>query len=154
MCVLNNILVAYDGSEHSFRAAKFAAGVAGIVPGSRCTLLTVLTFTREEARFLGATAGEFEKAEQALETKIFSDVKNHYRNLNIPLVTEIREGDPAKEILTYAETYGIDHIIIGSRGLGNIKGTLLGSVSSKVIHTAKCPVTVINDKMHVPPENV
>ncbi len=143
--MLSNILVAFDGSEHSIRAAKFAAGVAKIVPGCQCTLISVLTFTKEDAGFLGASAEEFENAEKSMQTEMFSDIQEYFNGINIPILTVIKEGDPAGEIVKYAKNNGIDHIVVGSRGLGNIKGTLLGSVSSKIIHTAKCPVTIIKD---------
>jgi nucleotide-binding universal stress UspA family protein len=151
--MLSNILVAFDGSEHSFQAARFAAETARLIPGSQCTLITVLTFTREDARFLGASSEEFEKAEKSLEAKIFGDIIKFFNDANVPLITVYREGDPAMEIIKYAEAYFIDHIVIGSRGLGNIKGTLLGSVSSKVIYNSKCPVTIIKDKIHIVPES-
>lgn len=143
--MLSNILVAFDGSEHSVLAAKFAAGIAKIVPGCLCTLISVLTFTKEDAGFLGASPEEFEKAEKSMQNEIFEDIQEYFKGINIPVITVIKEGDPAGEIIKYAENNGIDHIVAGSRGLGNIKGTLLGSVSSKIIHTARCPVTIMKD---------
>lgn len=50
----------------------------------------------------------------------------------------IEEGDPAQTILDCAERNGADLIVMGSRGLGNWKGLLLGSVSQKVAQLAKC----------------
>ncbi|NQU72224.1 MAG: universal stress protein, partial [Rhodospirillales bacterium] len=41
-------------------------------------------------------------------------------------------------IIEYAEQHDIDMIVIGSRGLGDLKGMLLGSVSHKVAHLAEC----------------
>lgn len=143
--MFKHILVPFDGSAHSYRAARFAADVAGIISDAKCTLITVLTFTREEARFLGATAEEFENAEKFLAGKIFREVKKLFSIAGVPLNISFGEGDPAGEIVKFAGENNIDHIVIGSRGLGNVKGTLLGSVSSKVIHSAKCPVTVIKD---------
>ena len=52
--------------------------------------------------------------------------------------TVIRNGDPARVIIEYAEQHDIDMIVIGSRGLGDLKGMLLGSVSHKVAHLAEC----------------
>ncbi|MCP4330516.1 MAG: universal stress protein [Alphaproteobacteria bacterium] len=52
--------------------------------------------------------------------------------------TVVAEGDPAKCILETAKKEGADLIVLGSRGLGDLKGLLLGSVSHKVSHLADC----------------
>ncbi|MFZ5633230.1 MAG: universal stress protein [Bacillota bacterium] len=144
--MFNNILVAFDGSSHSTQSARFAAEIHKAVPGVKITVITVLTFTRDEAGFLGLSGGEYEKAEKSIEEKYFGEIKNYFDASGVPLTTVVREGDPAKEIVRFAEENGIDHIVIGRRGLGNIRGALLGSVSAKVIHSARCPVTVVKDK--------
>jgi len=51
--------------------------------------------------------------------------------------TAMKNGEPAEQILKHAEQEDNDTIILGSRGLGNIKGLLMGSVSHKVSHLAK-----------------
>ncbi|UCF91624.1 MAG: universal stress protein [Desulfobacterales bacterium] len=57
--------------------------------------------------------------------------------------TTVREGDPAEEITAFARDGDFDMLVIGSRGLGSVKGLLLGSVSSKVCHlTDRTCVTV------------
>jgi nucleotide-binding universal stress UspA family protein len=50
----------------------------------------------------------------------------------------IEEGDPTRRILALAKARGVDMIVMGSRGLGDLQGLLLGSVSHKVGHLAKC----------------
>ena len=55
----------------------------------------------------------------------------------------VKEGNTARGILAVAEEEGSDMIIMGSRGLGLLKGVLIGSVSQKVIEEAKIPVMVI-----------
>ena len=47
-------------------------------------------------------------------------------------------GDPAEKIIQFAKENGIDMIVIGSRGLGGVKRSLLGSVSSEVHDLAEC----------------
>ena len=47
-------------------------------------------------------------------------------------------GDPAKEILNIANEEHADIIVMGRRGLGDLAGLLLGSVSHKVAHLAEC----------------
>ena len=57
--------------------------------------------------------------------------------------TFVRSGDYADEILEAANEQNVDMIVIGSRGLGKIRETILGSVSQKVLHHAKQTVVVV-----------
>lgn len=50
----------------------------------------------------------------------------------------VLDGDPAERILEHAERENADCIVMGSRGLSDIKGLLLGSVSHKVSNRAAC----------------
>ncbi|HET7391014.1 MAG TPA: universal stress protein [Nitrososphaeraceae archaeon] len=54
-----------------------------------------------------------------------------------------REGNAAAEILLMTEEEKVDTIVIGSTGVNTVKEFLLGGVSHKVIHHAKCPVTIV-----------
>jgi nucleotide-binding universal stress UspA family protein len=53
-------------------------------------------------------------------------------------------GDPAKEIITFAEEGHYDLIVMGRRGRGAVGKVLLGSVSDRVVKAASCPVTVVS----------
>jgi len=55
----------------------------------------------------------------------------------------VRKGDYAEEILNAAKEFDADMIVIGSRGLGLLKSTVLGSVSQKVLHHASCSVVTV-----------
>jgi len=54
-----------------------------------------------------------------------------------------REGNAAAEILLIADEENVDNIVIGNTGVNTVKEFLLGGISHKVIHHAKCPVTVV-----------
>ncbi len=58
-------------------------------------------------------------------------------------VTRIEDGDPAHEILESANRESADLIVVGSRGLGDLKGLLMGSVSHKVSQHAKCSCVIV-----------
>lgn len=50
----------------------------------------------------------------------------------------VLDGDPAKRILEYAKRQDVDCIVMGHRGLSDVKSLLLGSVSQKVSNQAPC----------------
>jgi nucleotide-binding universal stress UspA family protein len=50
----------------------------------------------------------------------------------------VEDGDPAGTILRLAKGLHVDMIVLGSRGLGDVQGLLMGSVSHKVAHLAEC----------------
>jgi nucleotide-binding universal stress UspA family protein len=52
----------------------------------------------------------------------------------------LREGDPARTIVDYAESEHVDLIMMPTHGYGPFRRLLLGSVTAKVLHDAKCPV--------------
>ncbi|MGZ4198730.1 MAG: universal stress protein [Thermoleophilia bacterium] len=89
---------------------------------------TVDLETHEEARLL---------VQAALEVVI-----NH----GVEARSELRSAqstDVAREILRAARGFGADTVVLGSRGLGDFAGLLLGSVAHRVIQLADCPVVVV-----------
>lgn len=62
---------------------------------------------------------------------------------SMKVVKVYRTGDPADTITEYAKEIDADLIIMGSRGLGLVRGVLLGSVSKYVLEHTKCPVLIV-----------
>jgi nucleotide-binding universal stress UspA family protein len=56
---------------------------------------------------------------------------------------EVAGGEAANLIVELAENYGCDAIVMGARGLGDLRAALLGSVSSAVAQTSPVPVTLV-----------
>ena len=52
----------------------------------------------------------------------------------------IEEGDPARVIVNYAHQHKIDLIMMPTHGYGPFRRFLTGSITSKVLHDALCPV--------------
>ena len=63
----------------------------------------------------------------------------------VPALTRLLVGGAARQIVGYADEIGADVIVVGSRGLGALGSTLLGSVSRKVLHDAKRPVLIVRE---------
>lgn len=57
-------------------------------------------------------------------------------------------GDAAGEILQYVQKEQVDLIVAGSRGLSQVKGWLMGSVSRKLVHYAGCSVLIVKDDLN------
>lgn len=138
--MFNHILLAVDGSTHAERAAEVAAEMARC---GKSQLTVVVAYDRVPA-YLGepnlqaAITARISEAEAILEKalSIIGDV-------GTPVKTTILEGQPAEAILNVAETRQADLIVMGSRGLGQLAGLLLGSQSQKVVSHATCPVLIV-----------
>jgi nucleotide-binding universal stress UspA family protein len=56
----------------------------------------------------------------------------------------IYEGEPERKIVAFSGENDIDLIVIAPRGLGLIKGMLIGSVTDAILKTSPCPVLVVH----------
>ena len=61
----------------------------------------------------------------------------------VSVETTIGTGDPASIILDLAKRREVDMIVIGTRGLGKLKGQILGSVSRKVTNNAETSCLIV-----------
>ena len=75
--------------------------------------------------------------------KVMREAQSKLGDTTLQVVTEVLEGPPAEAILRVAETRECDLIVMGSRGLGELKAVLLGSVSDKVLHHSTVPVLIV-----------
>lgn len=77
--------------------------------------------------------------------KILDEKKHEYEQEGLKIKTNIVLGRPVDKIVEYAESNGVELIIIGTGGYGGIakKLKILGSISKGVLERAKCPVMVL-----------
>jgi nucleotide-binding universal stress UspA family protein len=145
----SKILVAIDGSEASLDAANYAIDVAKKY-NAHLNALTVIDSSKPRyltASFIAApTYGlrELEELKQSAQ-KWLDKVSALAVENNIRLTSQIVEDSvsPANSIVNYAENEHIDLIVVGTRGRSGFKRLLLGSVASKVVTYASCPVIVV-----------
>ena len=137
--MMKNILVPVDGSEGADRAIEKAVMLAETC-GAKLNFLYVANINQLaiNAVLSDAILDSVTKAgnvilDRALEMVPAGVAKESFSDT----------GSPAVVILDFAETNDIDLIVMGSRGLGVVKGVLLGSVSQYVVEQSKCPVLVV-----------
>ena len=129
--MIKNVLVPVDGSEGADRAIEQAIMIAKMCD-AKINFLYVANINQLAILDSGTKAGNV-ILERAMEMVPEGILKESFSDT----------GAPAVVVLDFAESNNIDLIIMGSRGLGVVKGVLLGSVSQYVVEQAKCPVMVV-----------
>ena len=138
----SRILIPVDGSRASLRALDFAIAMVGQNPGTSLVLLNVQNISAMD--LTGAETGsDWQEAASEASTKALKEAVGKAEAAGIAFKSIVRTGQTAEAIAQVARDEEIDHIVMGTRGLGSIQGLLLGSVAMKVIHLAEVPITLI-----------
>ena len=138
--MLNNILVALDGSEIAERVIE---SLNDLVLSQDGKIILCHVFPTPESEI------ELPADRPLLESPAISyfnlekQLQSYQEKLSVKTELEMVTGDPAEEIIRLANIYKADLIIIGSRGLTGMKRIVQGSVSNQVVEEAGCSVLVV-----------
>jgi nucleotide-binding universal stress UspA family protein len=155
------ILVAYDGTEQAKKALETAIEFAKVF-NSKIHLLTVIpeliipVFPDEgygvgyptiPVKGVKKDITDYSDKAEEIYGKILNlafeeVVENHPK---IEVIPKLSEGKPSTVIVEMAETEDVDLIIMGSRGLGSVRGIILGSTSRRVVDTCERPIMIVKD---------
>lgn len=139
--MFERILLAVDGSEHGYRAAKMAADLARAMKSER--LRIVISYNRIPP-YLGEPNLQMAINARLVEVQeILQKAVETVGDVPAEIHTELIEGDAAESIIEVAKTRESSVIVMGSRGLGGLAGLVLGSTSQKVVSHAPCPVLIV-----------
>jgi len=140
------ILVPVDGSEQAAKAALHGAELASKLGAD----LIIFHVVPSLPSYVNTSPDSFSNIQQTIIDEfyrngrdILTQVKDDLAAYRLSIHTDIAIGQPADEICKKIKTYGIDLVVMGSRGLGEIKGYLMGSVSNRVTRHATCPVLIV-----------
>lgn len=150
------IMIATDGSECSkiavnegIRLAKLTGGTiyaVHVVPIAYLSSINEDSFSSVNLAPYWESIPSIQEAwvkqgQQAVNyIKDFGDMKG------IIVKNVLLEGDPANELIRYAEEEKIDIVIMGTHGNTGLNRLLLGSVAGNVVRHSKVPVMVVRDK--------
>jgi len=138
--MIKNILVPVDGSEHSGRALTLAVDIAEKYDAILSVLFVASHKINEDLRHY--TAHEFNsKDDSDISEQIGKGTINRMINklkTNVVIKSVVLFGDSAAQIVEYSMDNNIDMVVMGNRGLSDIKGMMMGSVSRRVRRLVKC----------------
>jgi nucleotide-binding universal stress UspA family protein len=146
--MIKNILVPTDGSTHAKKAIDYASDLASKYDATVHLLHVISKSEIPEGpdRYMDVERVE-EPREQVLKKIGDGIIKSGVTEAKGKGMNNVKSsiviGDPAEKIVEFAKDNGVDMIIMGSRGLGAMKGILLGSVSSKVCQAAECTCVTV-----------
>jgi len=150
---IKNILVPVDGSGHSITAAEYAGELARGVKAA----VTLLVVHGAELKSMEGRHSLTDANQHVLGTKDVAEIA-HERYAEPAFnaaksvlgsgitVSEVEVevwGEADEEICNYITAKNMDLVVMGSRGMGQFKSMLLGSVSYQVLRKANAPVLVI-----------
>jgi len=153
-----NMLVAFDDSDNAMRAIEFI--VKTFNPDSRVTLYYVVQdsialcdmnspeltpyFLTQQSAFCALEEKKKELINEAMRKAKALLIGSGFKENNVEMKIEKKKGGVARDIINEAHS-GYDLIVIGRRGLSGIMEFILGSVSQKVLQSAKdVSVLIVN----------
>ena len=156
MNLFEKILIPIDGSQQAHEALVKGVELAKIL-GSKIEIIHITTFSDEYTPFIAKgniTTKEstppqwiseylenIKQTHQKMIDEAFEYAKKAAPDLNITI--KLLTGRAAENIIREADKGKFDLIVIGCRGLGGIKGLVLGSVSHSVVNGSKIPVMIV-----------
>ena len=141
---MKKILIPVDGSENSLRAVQSVINQAKDAAAQmEIHLLNVQppVITGDVKMFVSQEAINAYYHDEGI--KALASARAAFEAAGVPYVFHIGLGHVAETIAAYAKEKGCDQIVMGARSLGALTGLLLGSVTTKVVHLAEVPVTLV-----------
>jgi nucleotide-binding universal stress UspA family protein len=142
-----HIFFATDGSV----SARFAQAQILALPWRSPVQITVMTATNDSLpaflaliptarREIDAAPVDVHRGSRPTAAEVVDNARCAMEKQGGSVATRIHEGPPGPTIVEMARACRVDLVAVGSRGLGEYKGFLLGSVSDYVAHNAHCSV--------------
>ncbi len=139
MIKIERVLIPVDGSDSSKNAAKYGAHLVN----ARSPKIYLLNVWEPVTMTIGGEMAE--KVRKSSDAKSMA-LLEEYKKLLEPCGLEIelisRSGRPDYVVLNVQEELDCDLIVIGSRGLSVLENVIMGSVVTRVLEGATCPVLV------------
>jgi len=138
------VLLAIDGSIAADRAAAYVARNAAALGIRAVDILNVQDVPSYYTHAEPGSPIPLDVIE--FSTKVTAKTRRLLDTANVGHRLHTQLGEPADKIAHAAAVDGIGEIVMGSRGLSQLAGAVLGSVAYKVIHRTSLPITLVCDR--------
>jgi nucleotide-binding universal stress UspA family protein len=142
VATMTTIVIATDGSPEAREAVDYGLDLAA-EQHARAILLQVIPPTDWTRLDRGGVVHPIPEEMQLRRGIACVEAVKLAAEHHVDVATEVVAGNPADEIVAYADSIDADLIVVGSRGRGAVAGALLGSVSRDVLHESRRPVVVV-----------
>jgi nucleotide-binding universal stress UspA family protein len=139
--MFSKILVAVDGSDHSFRALRAAAELAGADSAG----LTVVTVAYVPPMYKSDLGTEIEQGFRDSAELVLTEVRKILGEMEVEAETRlVTDQRPADAIAQLADKEGFGLVVLGRYGLSDTSDKQLGGVSDAVLHLADCSLMLVH----------
>jgi nucleotide-binding universal stress UspA family protein len=137
------ILLAVDGSAHAESAVRHVIRLAHACAATEVILVTVVppSDAWELRRFMKTE--EIEAMQESQGGDTLAPARALLDAAGVPCTPKVLLGPVAETLAQAAQASSAEMIVMGSRGLGAVESTLLGSTTLAVMHLSSVPVTVV-----------
>ncbi|MWV41617.1 universal stress protein [Natrialba sp. INN-245] len=150
---VDSILLPTDGSEPSEAAAAHGGGLAEQLDA------TVHCFSVVDEGIASGFDSLLADDDSLSADRLAEQADDHVDRVvttvtdcDVEYVSTTATGDPAEEIIDYADDNGLDMIVMGTHGRGGFQRAVVGSVTDEVVRTASVPVLTVRAETSESPE--
>lgn len=144
--MFKSIVTGTDGSPEAERALKLAAEMAKADPDVSVHIVAAFDpLSKDQFRRLTDYVPHDAGSPDWEEDPIATSARNVMAELGVAAEIEEVLGDPGDVLLEAAQRHHADLLIVGCRAEGPIKRALHGSISTRLVHRAPCPVMVVRE---------
>ena len=140
--MLKRILVAFDGSEQSYKAFDFALDLSRLCPGDDPEIMVLSVAQPPEPADIVEVDAIIDSATQHYG-ELFKGLEEKAKERNQEIKAEVVVGHPADQVVRYAKDNNCDTVIVGQTGKSRIEKWLLGSVSKRISTYSPCTVIIV-----------
>ncbi|MFT5598289.1 MAG: nucleotide-binding universal stress UspA family protein [Gammaproteobacteria bacterium] len=146
--MIKKILVAADASSSANRAVVMAAYLASKHDAELLILHVIRDMQLPAVLKKAPELEQFNHTREDILRQVANTILTEASELAkkegaIKIQTAIGSGDPASSVVGFAKRRNIDTIVVGTRGLGKMKGLIMGSVSRKIADNAEANCIIV-----------